>query len=73
MNKKQRLRLLLMSTFIIAVVLIIDELWMFGVPIGPILPDLSPWHIDPWHHWMLGALLLAVVFFMGRKMRREVT
>lgn len=41
-------------------ILVIDELWMFGIPVGHILPDLS-W-VDggnPYvHHWMLGLLLI---------------
>jgi len=46
--------------FIIGLVLFIDELWMFGVPFGPILPDMSVLHIEPFHHWMLGVLLMVI-------------
>jgi hypothetical protein len=47
---------------IIGVVFLVDELWMFGLPIGHILPDLSEFHIVPlgfqYHHWMTGIILL---------------
>ncbi len=39
------------------IILIIDELGflMPGVRMGWLLGDLSMFHIEPFHHWMLGA------------------
>lgn len=34
---------------------------MFGIPLGGILPDLSAFHIEGMHHWMLGVLLMTLV------------
>ena len=74
MNRTDRLklRLLIMSAVIIGAILVIDELWMFGIPIGPILPDLSQWHIEPYHHWMVGVALLSMISYLIMKKRREV-
>ncbi len=62
--------------FLIGLVFLADELWMFGLPIGHILPDLSEFHIAPfgfqYHHWMTGLILLsiaAVLFYLDRKER----
>ena len=42
-------------------ILFLDQLWLFGIPFGPFLPDMS-W-LDPTgsefiHHWMLGVVLM---------------
>lgn len=57
---------------LVGLVLILDQLWLFGVPFGPFLPDLSwldPTHSDLFHHWMLGfALVLCGLFLpIGRR------
>lgn len=51
---------------IIGLVLIIDELWMFGIPSEPILPDMSEYHVEPFHHWMLGAVMLVCGLYLVR-------
>lgn len=52
---------------VLAIILIVDQLWLFGIPFGPILPNLS-W-MDPTqpyttelHHWMIGATVLVFIF-----------
>jgi hypothetical protein len=54
------------------IVFLTDELWMFGLPIGHILPDLSEFHIAPfgfqYHHWMTGIIL---IFFAGILFRSD--
>lgn len=56
------------------IVFITDELWMFGLPWGHILPDLSEFHIAlfgfQYHHWMTGAILVVVA---GVILRSEKT
>lgn len=58
-----RRRLLGLLFMIFGLLLILDELaliwsaWPFP-PSGWLLGDLSAWHIEPYHHWMLGGLLL---------------
>lgn len=42
-----------------------DELWMFGIPLGHILPDMSDFHIEGFHHWMFGFLLMAVIMIQS--------
>lgn len=53
-----RRRIIGIILFIIGLILFIDELWMFGIPFGPILPDMSMLHVEPFHHWMWGILLM---------------
>ena len=51
----------------IGAILVIDELWMFGIPVGPILPDLSAWHVEPFHHWMVGLVMIVLgLFFLNQ-------
>lgn len=55
--------------FILAgLVFLVDELWMFGLPVGHILPDLSEFHIAPfgfqYHHWMTGIILLVLALIL---------
>jgi len=53
---------------LIGIVFLVDELWMFGLPIGHILPDLSEFHIAPfgfqYHHWMTGIILLILALVL---------
>ncbi|MFW9778230.1 MAG: hypothetical protein ACFFE8_05185 [Candidatus Heimdallarchaeota archaeon] len=44
--------------FLVGIVLFFDELWMLGIPLGHILPDMSDFHIEGLHHWMLGLFLM---------------
>jgi hypothetical protein len=62
----------------VGLVFLVDELWMFGLPIGHVLPDLSEFHIAPfgfqYHHWMTGVILIAlslVILRHGRKKERN--
>lgn len=52
---------------IFAVMLIADEAWMlipgFGYP-GWILGDLSAFHFEPFHHWMLGIAGLVFIWIL---------
>ena len=52
--------------FIVGAILFYDELWMFGLPYGHILPDLSFLHVEPFHHWMWGLLMMigSVLYFL---------
>jgi hypothetical protein len=38
---------------------------MFGIPLGHILPDMSDFHIEGFHHWMFGFLLMAVIMIQS--------
>ena len=61
MSKKKIFAILLLLT---GIVFLVDELWMFGLPIGHLLPDLSAYHIAPfgfqYHHWMTGLILITL-------------
>lgn len=67
MSKKNAFAILLI---LIGIVCLIDELWMFGLPIGHILPDLSEFHITPfgfqYHHWMTGIILIFLAVAVQR-------
>ena len=52
-----------LANFLVAFILFIDELWMFGIPFGPFLPDMSVIHIEGVHHWMIGLILMIVILF----------
>ncbi|MBY8999033.1 MAG: hypothetical protein KGD60_15000, partial [Candidatus Thorarchaeota archaeon] len=72
-NKKKRNRIVVASVVTFVAVLIADQLYLFGIPFGPFLPDLSwldPTGSDTIHHWMLGALLLAAVTYAIIKRKR---
>ena len=46
---------------IIGLVLVLDEIWMFGVPLGGpgwLIGDWRFIHVEPFHHWMLGAVMI---------------
>ena len=59
--------------FLTGIVFLIDELWMFGLPIGHVLPDLSQFHIAPfgfqYHHWMTGLILITLSTSILRRER----
>lgn len=71
--KRKNLHWLLILTFVIGGILFIDQLWMFGLPISSIFPDLSAWDItdsDAIHHWMVGVVMMitSIVIMRRRKM-----
>ena len=57
-------RALAILFILVGLVFLVDELWMFGLPIGHVLPDLSEFRIAPfgfqYHHWMTGIILLVI-------------
>ena len=60
------------STIVIAigVILILDQLWLFRIPFGPFLPDLTIYDPTglPWiHHWMLGVIMVIVGVILNRR------
>jgi hypothetical protein len=57
--------------FIVGALLFYDEVWMFGLPYGHILPDLSFLHVGPIHHWMWGLLMMIVSLLYLVKISRE--
>ena len=61
---------ILLSILIIGAILVIDQLWLFGLPTQPILPDLSaldPTGSDILHHWMIGIVLVGITVFIMRR------
>ena len=72
-----RLKLLGLLVVIFGLLLVLDEIGMafqffFEWPYPPFPPsgwllgDLSAWHIEPYHHWMLGAPLILGGFYLCR-------
>lgn len=67
-----RAKLLGLLIMIFGLLLILDELaliwphWPFP-PSGWLLGDLSAYHIEPYHHWMLGLPLLIGGVFLCRR------
>lgn len=50
--------------------LVLDELHLFGIPYGGFIGDLSEFHVEPFHHWMLGAVMVVAglgLLLVGRK------
>lgn len=65
------MRALALVLIVIGMILFSDEAWMFGIPFGHFLPDLTPLfgtltingeHI---HHWVLGVVLLILGLFLS--------
>lgn len=59
---------------VIGSVLVIDQLYLFGFPIGGFLPDLSIY--DPTgspflRHWMLGVALIVIGAIIPSRKRRK--
>lgn len=59
---------------VIGALLIIDQLWLFGIPIGPLFVDLS--QFDPTqspliHHWMLGVVMILFAVFVFKDGKRR--
>lgn len=56
--------------FAAGVILFADQLYMFGIPFGGYLGDLSAWDItglDYVHHWMVGVFLMVAGMVMGAR------
>jgi hypothetical protein len=75
MMKRNALAIILILT---GIVFLVDELWMFGLPIGHILPNLSEFHITilglQYHHWMTGTVLIVlalIIFHSTAKGQKE--
>jgi hypothetical protein len=50
---------------IIGLILFCDQLYMFGIPFGNYLPDMTQYdatqdYTDFFHHWMLGVVLIII-------------
>lgn len=63
-----------LALIFIGFILILDQLYLFGIPFGPFLGDLS--RFDPTqdpdvHHWMLGVVMVIVGYIMLRPHRRK--
>ena len=59
-----------MIAFIAGVILFVDQLYLFGIPFGGFLGDLSAWDItglENIHHWMVGVLLMVAGMVMGAR------
>jgi hypothetical protein len=59
---------------IIGLILVLDQLYLFGIPFGPFLPNLA--HLDPTnseivHHWMLGLGMIVFALFFTFPRRRK--
>lgn len=59
--RRQVKRNLRIVFFLAGFILFFDELWMFDIPLGRILPDMSDFHIEGLHHWMLGLFLMVLI------------
>lgn len=67
-------RILLTTGMALGFILIIDQLYLFGIPFGGFLGDLSGYDITgspAIHHWMLGLVLLTVCAILYRKALRS--
>ena len=72
-DKRDRLKLLLMGMVTVGVILIADQLYLFGIGSGPFLPDLSSLDItgsEEVHHYQVGILLLMCSLLIWRKKRQ---
>ena len=63
-----------MLLILIGAILILDQLYLFGIPFGPFLPNLEAY--DPTgdpaiHHWMLGVIMVVVGYIMMKPHRRK--
>ena len=55
--------------FVLGMILILDELRLFGIPFGGFLGDWSALHITPFHHWMLGVFLVVLSLILSQRKR----
>lgn len=59
---------------VIGMILILDQLRLFGIPFPSFLPnlsDLDPTGRDDIHHWMLGAVMVIIGIFLPNKRRKR--
>lgn len=75
-NREQILKFVMVSIVILALVLITDQLYLFGIPFGGFLGDLSA--VDPtqpytdfFHHWMVGVVLISAVVIWKQKHKKR--
>jgi putative Mn2+ efflux pump MntP len=55
---------------VIGTILFLDELWFFApgiVPHGWLIGDWSMFHVYPFHHWMVGVIMMVVGLWFLRK------
>lgn len=67
MVQKRVLSLFPMFLLLVGLVLIVDQLYLFGIPFGGFLGDLSRFDItgSPYiHHWMVGVVLVVYVMLL---------
>lgn len=68
---KSTRRFVLTSVVVLSLILIVDQLYLFGIPVGGFLGDLSAYDITGHpdiHHWMVGlALLMCIFLYMKRR------
>lgn len=72
-DKHDRLKLLLFAMVTVGVILIADQLYLFGIGSGPFLPDLSGFDItgrEDFHHYHVGILLLLGSLLIYRRKRQ---
>lgn len=63
-----------MMMILVGIILIVDQLYLFGIPFGGFLGDLSMWDItgsSAIHHWMVGVGLVIVGFVTSSGRRRK--
>lgn len=68
-NRMKKGTLVVLTLVLLGLVLLIDELWMFGIPIGGLLPDMTEYHVEPFHHWMLGIVLILGGIIMYKELK----
>jgi len=55
---------------VIGTILFLDELWFFVpgiVPHGWLIGDWSMFHVYPFHHWMLGVVMIVVGIWLLKR------
>jgi hypothetical protein len=55
---------------VVGTILFLDELWFFVpgiVPHGWLIGDWSSFHVYPFHHWMLGVVMIVVGLWLLKK------
>jgi len=75
MKDKKRVRLVIGVLLALAILLITDQLYLFGIPIGGFLGDLSAYDITgspDLHHWMVGVVLFVSLIIITYKHKKEV-
>ena len=76
MNEKKKHRMIMMSVVIVALILIVDQLYLFGIPVGGFLGDLSYLDITgnpDLHHYMVGLALLTCIFLYMKREKMKLS